>query len=756
MALFHKRPLACACACFAVTVFLSYFVSAFLSFLLAFVLLVPTLALLGICLFRGFSYRKLFLLLVIAALALGTFCSAWDRAGSEKWKSRNTEQAVTAELVIKEVLYQNAYGTELLAKTESIALEESDETVVLRFNFSVPFRVGDHIKGDFLIRELDFEAYREGAAQQYFSDGAKLLLVGEDAQTLSLTESGVNTLSAVLSHIRTVAAFRISDTIGGEEGKLLAAMLLGTKEELADTTVRDFRLAGVSHLLALSGLHLMILVGLVDRLLYFLHASKRVRIAVVLPLCLFYLVLTGCNYSLLRAMLMLGAVYVSFLLRERSDALTALFFSAAVILCFTPFAVFSLSFQMTMLATLGILAFARLHSLFYKLLPVKKGWRGLLRKLLHFVLSSLLITLTTTLCLAPVLWLSIGSYSLMTPLANLALVPIAPALLFGAVLVLLLPFSAVGAAVGLVAKLTLYLAQLFAGFDLMISFVPSYVPFVLIPLLAASTILLLLDLKKRYWLTLTPLAAAILAFAILIPVSHHLGRSQLQVTYRREGSSEGLILVQNTSAVICDVSGGSLTQWRADWYAAQEIGATRLEVLMLTHYHSRSVSALSRFSQSTYIHALWLPTPQTQNEREILAQLLEIAQKRDLTVTVYDHDRALSVFEYGTLTLQAPLYYARSTEPAFSLDVTFAGKTLCYHTAALSEYLRGQEKTHSCRATHLILGAHGPVPHATVEIPQVETLTSVLVGSEKALSFLEMRPSLSYFAFSEKNTYILE
>ncbi|MBO7342198.1 MAG: ComEC/Rec2 family competence protein, partial [Clostridia bacterium] len=623
MALFYKRPLACACACFMLAVFLSYFAPITLCFILVCALLVPALALLGVCLFRHFSYRKLFLLLVLLALLLGLARTACDRLGVQEARESVGEEAVAAELVITDVLYQNAYGAEFLASTESISEEELTENVVVRFSFAAPFGVGDRIRGEFLLRDLDFEAYSQDAEYRYFSEGAKLLLVAENTPALALLESGTNTLSAKLSRLRAIAAFRIADTVGGEEGKLLAAMLLGTKDALSDATVRDFRLSGVSHLLALSGLHLMILVGVIERFLCLVRVPKRVRIAVMLPLCLFYLLLTGCNFSLLRAMLMLGAVYLSFLLREDNDSLTALFVSAALILAVTPFAVFSLSFQMTMLATLGILSFSKFHTMLCRVLPAQRGLWGVPLGALRVMLSSLLITISTTLCLLPVLWLTVGSYSLITPLANLVLVPLAPLLLISAVVCLVLPFSVCGSIAAFAARIALLLTRFFASFDLMLSLTRDYVPYVLIPVLCLGALLLLFDLKRRCWIALTPLAVAVAAFAVAIPIANHVGKAQLQVTYRGAGKNEGLILVQNESAVLCDLSASTLTQWRANWYAAQDMGATQVEALMLTHYHSKSVSALSRFAKIVYLHALWLPEPQTKEESDIFLQLTQ-------------------------------------------------------------------------------------------------------------------------------------
>jgi hypothetical protein len=166
---------------------------------------------------------------------------------------------------------------------------------------------------------------------------------------------------------------------------------------------------------------------------------------------------------------------------------------------------------MTMLATLGILAYAKFQAPIVKLFPKGKGRLRFVRWLARGTLLSLLITLTTTLCLLPVLWLTLGSYSLMTPLANLLLVPIAPALLFGAVLALCLPFSPIGIAIAPIAKLVLYLSRFFASFDLMLALRAAYVPYIMIPLIVLSALLLVLDLKQRYFHSLLTLALSVLA-----------------------------------------------------------------------------------------------------------------------------------------------------------------------------------------------------------------------------------------------------
>ena len=207
--------------------------------------------------------------------------------------------------------------------------------------------------------------------------------------------------------------------------------------------------------------------------------------------------------------------------------------------------------------------------------------------------------------------------------------------------------------------------------------------------------------------------------------------------------------------MICDLSNTSLSQLRADWSAAQEEGATELSVLLLTHYHGKSAFALSKFLQSVLLHELWLPSPCEKAERDIFSEILAVAIKYGVRVTVYDTDTPLTVFGSGKITLSERLYTTRSVEAAFSLSLCYAEHTVCYHTASLGEYLAQQGGEHTCAATHLILGAHGPVAKQEIDISALET-QSVLVADKEHLVFLKIGRAERYLLAPTSYKYVLE
>ncbi len=756
MALFKNRPLAAAALLLVVAVFLSFLLSHPALIALSVCAAVLLVAMVLFSVFRGLGYRKLFVLLLALGALLGGVRVLFDRQASEHVFAERMERECMAELVVREIRYASTYGTELLVEVRTLEGEGCHETAILRSETALPFGVRDRLLATVQIMPLSYDNYSENTEYTYRGEGAGAILLLQAPESAVLLESGIGSFAEKLQSLRAVLSYRIRSILRGESGELLTAMLLGDRSGLGERTVRDFRRIGISHLLALSGLHLAMLLGIFDRLLYALGAGKRVRICAVLPLCLGYLLLTGCSFSMLRAVIMTLFVYLAFLCRAEHDGLTALAVSAAVILLWQPSAVFSTSFQMTMLATLGLLTFGRLDGALRAKLPVHKGWRGIPFFLLRWVLSSFCVSFAATVMILPVLWLTFGELSLLTPISNLIFVPLSMPLLIGALLLLVFPIPLFSVPMGALVQAALILAGKLSQIDCVLFLKERFAPYIFIPMLLLIALLLVIDLKRRWPMIALPPLLAALAFAVCLGVSDAAGANSVQTVYRRAGSNEGLVLVQNGTAMICDSSNGSLTQLKSDWAIVREMGATELEVLMLTHYHAKEISALARFLDAVMVRAVWLPNPLNDAEQEIYTQLCNIAASRGTSTASYAYDTTITVFGSGELSLSTPLYQSRSTQGAFALSFRYGASSLCYHTAALSEFLRAEGSVHNCAAECLILGAHGPVPHDEITLPAQGELRLVVIGNENVLYWLSLREDVEYIPFPERYDYLLE
>ncbi len=228
---------------------------------------------------------------------------------------------------------------------------------------------------------------------------------------------------------------------------LMKALLFGERGYLKEEIEAQFRDAGVAHVLAVSGLHLGIILGLFLLILrsatyvmsHRLHLVSRtsagMRYAALIPVVAFYLLLVGFRVSLLRAALMFAFLGLGVVLAERGlilrkwvDPYQSLSAAALAILGWEPQALFDVSFQLSFSATLGIIFF----------LPGLEGLKpfSLIRP--RWLRGLITISLGAQLGVIPFVAWHFRRFYLLVVLANLAVIPLVTLALWGGVGFLLL------------------------------------------------------------------------------------------------------------------------------------------------------------------------------------------------------------------------------------------------------------------------------------------------------------------------------
>jgi competence protein ComEC len=141
---------------------------------------------------------------------------------------------------------------------------------------------------------------------------------------------------------------------------LVKAMVLARREDLGADLLNAYIQAGAVHVLAVSGLHVGILFWLLSLMLNGLRKSTWGRfgyMTLILVFLTFYALITGLSPSVVRASLMCVMFALSQTFSRRHDGVNTLAVSAFIILIFDPMALFSVGFQLSYAAVLGILLF---------------------------------------------------------------------------------------------------------------------------------------------------------------------------------------------------------------------------------------------------------------------------------------------------------------------------------------------------------------------------------------------------------------
>jgi len=250
----------------------------------------------------------------------------------------------------------------------------------------------------------------------------------------------------------------------GPERAFMAGVLAGQRDQLSAEHEQAFRRTGTAHILAVSGLHVGLLVLVVNLLLQRLKAAAWGRwAAVVLTgfILLVYTSVTGGAPSVRRASIMAMVMLTGAASGRQSFSLNALALADVIILFFDPLDLFSPGFQMSNAAVLSILLFnPHLNQL------LNRGGGGAGRRIWRFVNSSLLLTFSATLGVAPLIAWYFGTVSLIAFVANFPVVLFSSLMLYAlfAMLSLNLVSAAAAGVLGAAAQFFAALALASASF----------------------------------------------------------------------------------------------------------------------------------------------------------------------------------------------------------------------------------------------------------------------------------------------------
>lgn len=255
--------------------------------------------------------------------------------------------------------------------------------------------------------------------------------------------------------------------LSAAESGVMRAMLLGDRSALPGHLREIFVRTGTAHILAISGLHVAIVGGVVLGVLRLCPVPRRAVLGLMMIFLLVYAVLTGGRASVWRAAVM-GNVYLGSLLLSRDhDGLNALAAAAFVILLVQPFQVFDVGFQLSFICVISIIVFRR-----PSVTVLHRFWKPKSRAAQIFVIESLAVSIAAWFGSAGLIAYSFHIVSPVAIVANLFLLPLVSLVLSAGLVLLvfgaLIPFAA--PAVAMSVKLLL---STMAGVTFLFSLIPG-------------------------------------------------------------------------------------------------------------------------------------------------------------------------------------------------------------------------------------------------------------------------------------------
>ncbi len=611
----------------------------------------------------------------------------------------------------------------------SLELWEVDGTktsgkAVFTCYYDADLHAGDVVRVRATAVSLDDTVGDGYSATALLGDGYVVGLRSEAESDVTVTGERPQHIGIRMGNLCRTLSKRLQFAVGNGADGLPSALLLGDRSNVPDDVRRDFARSGVSHLLAISGLHMTLLFGLLAWLLRLCRVPRRISAILLCVTAWGYLILLGFPPSATRAVVMLGFVYVGSLLFVRSDPLTSLGTAGFLILLFSPYTVADAGFWLSYLSVFALLAVTPAISRFFeneRLTRAVHPWIGKIKRGVMKGLSGLSVGVIAMSATLSVVAAVIGETSLLSPITTLLLTPLCGAILLLSLIALPLAYTPVGAVIGaVIAKICTWMTDITACCSARRLAVVSLTHPAVLPIAAimVAGVLIFLSLRLpegKRWLIVAPLLVGWISLAAVLGIAHHVEGDRMKISFLQPSeASDMLVMVKGRDAVICDFSNGSRTALTAATAEASRRGSTEIAVLMLTHYHRNTGSTLQEVFARERVRQLWVPYPESESDYYFLLDCAERAEHAQIPVVLYHTNEALYVFNGEELMLQTASL-DRSAQPVLLLTLDTEpssadrGKLIYCGSAVFESALADEAMAAVSTADVIVFGNHGPL-----------------------------------------------
>lgn len=506
----------------------------------------------------------------------------------------------------------------------------------------------------------------EWADPYLYRNGIAAHAVTEEAPIITGTNRQIS--GDIMAKWRSFLKARLEKGLSDGGYAVLSAVLLGDKEAMDDGMEQAFRRTGLSHLLALSGLHLSILGMLILHLLRRIGVPRAVSFGALFLFVSLYAAIAGFPLSLLRAAGMLLLTELGRLLRLPADAITSLFLSVSIIVLVSFGAVADVGLALSFLATLGILIAAELVTE-----KNENPSRG--RRILNGLVLAVLTTVSATVFTLLLSVLIFGKLSLISPLSNLIVSPFLHLLLLLGPFTIVLP-SLFGPFVSAIAEVMLaIISKLASPSSVYVS--ASYPAFIIAAILfSVFLVLLLVDTHVSLRFVRTCLASGLSALILTLCICHVFATGREYVAYTAAPGNEYLLLQCDRTVTLVYNDGGT--------YAAR-MTATDLDALRITEIDCLVIPRCTEKTEEFIVtlanripidHVVLCHTASTY-----AATVQAAADAKGITVQTAGNG-TLALAGGTTMRVRSSILFGEGNDDGFLLRLEHDGRRICYAPAA--------------------------------------------------------------------------
>ena len=375
--------------------------------------------------YRYFRYIKLIFtkqvifLIVMASIISNTILIFQEN----RYKNLYPEENINVEGIIvsnqEEREYKNRYKLKVLTVNDSDSYKSTQ--IYIEVKKDIKLQYGDKVvlQGEFL--KGSEQRNTGGFDYQLYLKSINIYGTLKVENYQKISSNNVNGIDKSIHAIKIAVSENIEKILEKKEGQIVKGLILGDTTDLEEELKENFQIANISHVLAVSGMHIIYIIMGIEIVFKKWLGKRDVKYVIMIGL-LFYMSITGFTSSIVRAGIMGMMNLIAFLVYRKNDIWTSIAISLGIILIQNPYAITGVGLQLSYLGTIGIILFHKnVKQYFDNLKFIKNNIRIKRNKRIFKIIENLKdilsVTLSAQLMILPIMLYHfnvIGIYFIIT------------------------------------------------------------------------------------------------------------------------------------------------------------------------------------------------------------------------------------------------------------------------------------------------------------------------------------------------------
>ena len=408
---------------------------------------------------RYFRYLKImfkinFILLIISSSFISNLIIIYQENKYEKSfvEGQNLEIVAVVISNVKEQEYSNKYEVKTI----------SNEKLYIYVNKKVKLEYGDKIKIKGEFQEPQSSRNYKGFDYKQYLKTKKIYGSIKVVDVKILDKNKANKIMQLSNSIFLKIQDNIKNTYDEKIYPIISGIMLGYTEEIDENTKQNFSTSNISHVLAVSGMHISYIIILITSSTQKLLGKRNSKIIASIVLII-YMFITGFSVSIIRAGIMGIISCMAFVLYRKSDTINNISIAILLTLINNPYSINSISFLLTYGGTIGILYFEKIIENIIKNIKIKNrkykyAFIKIQRKCSKLI-EVVSVTISAQIIIMPIMILYFNTIGLGFLLTNLLLSSIIGIIVMGGFVQIIISFISInaGKALANIIKIPLYL-----------------------------------------------------------------------------------------------------------------------------------------------------------------------------------------------------------------------------------------------------------------------------------------------------------